>query len=47
MESFIIDHLTLISKKLHDNLEVLAYVDILGHDVVVTSIQKQFPEKFD
>lgn len=47
MEAFVLDHLAVVSEQVHADLEVLAAVDVGGHDVVVGSIQEDLAEEFD
>jgi hypothetical protein len=40
VETLVVDHLAVVSQQLHDDLEMLARVDVLGHDVIVCPVQQ-------
>jgi hypothetical protein len=47
METLIVDHFSVISQEPHDNLEVIARVDILSHDIVVRPIEQDLAQQLD
>lgn len=44
VEALVLHHLAIVSEQRHTRLQVLATVDVRGHHIVVTPIQKDFAE---
>ncbi len=47
MEAFVLDHFTVVLEQVHAELEVLATVDVFGHDVVICAVEEDFSEELD
>lgn len=47
VKPFVLNHLSLITKQVHADLQVLASVDICGHHRVVRAVKKDLPEQLD
>lgn len=47
VEAFVLDHFAVVLEQVHAKLEVLAAVDVFGHDVVVCAVEEDFTEEFD
>jgi hypothetical protein len=47
VEAFVIDHLSVISQQLHDDLEMFARVHVLRHDIVVCPIEQDLAQELD
>ena len=46
MEALVLHHLAVVFKQIHAHFQVLAAVDVFGHDVVVGAVEEQFAEEF-
>ena len=47
VKTFVLDHLTIVPQQVHAQLQVIASVDILRHDVVVYPMEKNLAQKFE
>lgn len=47
VESFVLHHFPVVSKKVHAYLQMLAAIDVRRHDAVVGPVQQEFTKKFD
>jgi hypothetical protein len=47
MEPLIVDHFPVVSQQSHDDLEMIARIDVLCHNIVVCPIEQNFAQQFD
>lgn len=47
VEAFVLDHLAVVLEQVHAKLEVLAAVDVFGHDVVICAVEEDFAKELD
>lgn len=47
VETFVVDHASIVPQQLHDDLQVLARINVLRHDVVVGSVEEDLAQQLD
>jgi hypothetical protein len=47
MEALVVDHLPVVSQQPHDDLEVVARIDVLCHDIVVCPVEQNLAQQLD
>lgn len=47
VEAFVLDHFAIVLEQVHAELEVVAAVDVFGHDVVVCAVEEEFAKELD
>lgn len=47
VEALVLDHLAVVAEEVHADLEVLAAVDVGGHDAVVGAVEEDLAEELD
>lgn len=47
METFVLNHLSIVSKQIHTYLQMLAAVDIGSHNAVIGAVQQDLTKKLD
>jgi len=47
MKALVLHHLAVVSEQVHANLQMLSAVDVLGHDVVVGSVEEDLAQELD
>lgn len=46
VKPFVLDHLSIISKKVHAYLEVFSTINVSSHDTIVGAVQKYLAQEF-
>ena len=47
VEAFVLDHFAVVLEQVHAEFEVVAAVDVFGHDVVVCAVEEKFAQELD
>lgn len=47
MEAFVLHHLPVVSQQVHTYLQMLATVNVCGHDAIVRPVQEDLAEELD
>ena len=47
MEPFVVDHLSVVPQQPHDDLEVVARIHVLSHDVVIRPVDQDLAQQLD
>jgi hypothetical protein len=47
VESFVVDHLPVVPQQPHDDLKMVARVDVLCHDVVICAVEQNLAQQLD
>jgi hypothetical protein len=47
VEALVLDHLAVVTEKIHANFEVLATIDVICHDGIVGAVEEDLAEELD
>jgi hypothetical protein len=47
VEPLVVDHFSVVSQQPHDDLEVIAGINVLCHDIVICPVEQNLPQQLD